>query len=121
MAIRNSRNIRYAVIGEFNEEAIEYIEAQIGEKLEPHDSLYKGDYWLHRRNDPELNIELRINVDPMHDSASDPEDEYYFDYKNKDCALLLDIDGDPMLVEEISSRISCNPKFRLVLKEDYTW
>jgi len=112
--MRNSLNIKYAIIGDFNEKTIEYIEEQVDGKLEPHDSLYKGDYWLLRKEDPELNIELRVNVDPMHDPDSDPKEEYYFDYENKDCVLLLDIYGEPKVIEELNSKINENPLFRLI-------
>lgn len=110
----NSLNIKYAVVGEFDELSIEYVEAQVGERLESHDSLYKGEYWLLRIEDPKLNIELRLNIDPMYDPVSDPKEEYYFDYKNKDCALLVDVDGEPILVKELGQKIAKNSKFRLI-------
>lgn len=119
--MRNSLNIKYAIVGKFDKAIIEYIEKQIDAKLELHDSLYKGGYWLFRNAIPELNIELRINVDPMHDPESDPKEEYYFDYVNRDCALLLDIDGDPEAVEHINMKIAENPKFRPISNENYTW
>ena len=119
--MRNSLNIKYAIVGEFDEKIIKYVEKKVGDKLDPHDSLYKGDYWLFRKESPELNVELKMNVDPMHDPESDPKEEYYFDYENRDCDLLLDIDGDPETVKTFSSKVAENPNFRLILSENYTW
>ena len=119
--MRNSKNIKYVIIGEFDEAFIEFIEKQIDSKLEAHDSLYKGDYWLFRDETLELNIELRINIDPMHDPESDPEEEYYFDYENSDCALLLDIDGGQAAVRDLSLKLAKNSSFRHISDENYTW
>lgn len=119
--MRNSLNVKYAIVGEFDETHIEFIEKQVDAKFQLHDSLYKGGYWIYRKENPELNVELRINIDPMHDPESDPKEEYYFDYENRECALLLDIDGDPETVEKLSLKIAENPKFRVISCENYSW
>ena len=112
-----SSNISYGFIGNFSESLVQELETLTNLKLEARDSSYWGDYWIYRNDNRELRVYL--NQDPMHDPASDPKDEFYFDSKNKDCGTLLSLDGENEWVKEIDDSLGGMTNIKKLKSEIY--
>jgi hypothetical protein len=111
----------YGFVGEFDEVLVTQIKTLAGIELELRDSSYWGAYWSYRYNskDGDGTFKLYFNIDPMHEPDDDPPEEFYFDFENKDCDVLLSIDGETKWVERIHSSIINIESIKLIKSEIY--
>lgn len=111
----------------FNTESLQDLVTNLSEilscKLELHDSSYKGEYWLYKDPDDSqfIRVELSYNQDPMYDSESDPPEEYYFDFRNKECDFLLYLSGPESWMEQVQPLISKLPGSKLISTKQRAW
>lgn len=106
-----------------SQELITSINEILACQLEAHDSSYKGEYWLykHPHENQFIRVELSYNRDPMFDFDSDPPEEYYFDFINKECNFLLYLSGPATWVEGVQPLLLTLPGSRLISTKQHEW
>ncbi len=110
----------YGLCTEASEKLINKLEHIFCCQGEPHDSQYKGDYWVFN-NSPNNRAELSFNRDPLHDTNDDCPEEYYLDFENKECNLLLHIVGEPEWVSGIHDALLRLVGMRLINSQTHEW
>jgi hypothetical protein len=118
--MKKSLSNSYGLIGEFDEVLITQVKTLAGIELELRDSMYRGEYWSYEYSgeDGDGDLKLYFNIDPMYEPGDDPE-ELYFDFENKDCDILLSIEGETKWVEGIHSSIISIESIRLIKSKIY--
>ena len=74
------------------EKARAIVEHALGIRLELHDSLYYGEYYLGKLPD-EHSVRLQLNIDPIHNPQTGPPEELFAEPKFRDSPLLLYVSG----------------------------
>ncbi len=97
--MENTCEITLAILHDDMNVFIQEVQEKYQFNFKAHNSGYWGNYWLYIKK--ENRIKIYYNKDPMFNSKTDDPIEYYFDYKNKKCNILIYLHGDNQWVNEM--------------------
>jgi hypothetical protein len=93
-----------------NEDVRSDVEAALGVRFEPHDSLYLGEYWLAVVPDRDTALKVRWNRDPLWRPGDADEERFAFPEHSQHEWLLEVHDETP----ELSDKLRGLPSLRLL-------